>query len=138
MCRLGCTVVEDQHHVFVKWWKYREWREKAAEEIAKPMGRKLAEKEVEESVMTVFIQTAKSLFTDDPMTWPLLYSFYYVGHVPPLEHLLPKGSARNTLARSRLLYTIAADWHLTLIRLAGRIWGDLQRKMASRNGPKQR
>jgi len=136
-CRLGCGAIEDQHHVFVKCGKYREWREKAAEELAKVTGRKLSEKDIGGPIILAFVQAAKSLFIDDPSVWPLQYSFFYLGHVPPLEHLLPNSSTGSTLTRSRLLYTIAADWHLASIRLAGRIWGDLQRTMATRNGPKR-
>lgn len=42
----------------------------------------------------------------------------------------------DPLARQRLIYHLANDWHLELIRLAARIYGDVQREMARkvRNG----
>lgn len=137
-CRMGCDVVEDQHHIFVTCQKYEGWRETAAEELEKRTKRKLVEKGIEEQDQLGLTQTAKSLFSDNPNVWPLCYSAYYLGHVPPLDHLLPSGSVENTLTRSRLLYHLAAEWHLTSIRLAGRIWGDWQRMMAQRNDTNRR
>ncbi|KAJ7895328.1 hypothetical protein B0H13DRAFT_1624445, partial [Mycena leptocephala] len=134
-CRFGCDAVEDSHHLFVECRRYDEWRANAAEEMGRKADQKLAERGVEEAARKRLLATAKSLFCNDPEVWPLKHSFYYLGHIPPLDPLLPHDIFESRLSRERLLHYFSAEWHLASIRLAGRIFGDYQREMAKINTP---
>ncbi|KAJ7671845.1 hypothetical protein B0H17DRAFT_897772, partial [Mycena rosella] len=96
-CRFGCNAVEDAHHVFVECGRYKEWRLKATEEL--------------------------SIFIRDDIIWPLKHTFYYLGHIPSLNDLLPANAVDNMVSHERLLHHFAAEWHLKAIRLTGRIFG---------------
>ena len=43
-CRHGCNTIEDQHHVFVKYERYAEWRSDAGEDIHTRTDNKLQKK----------------------------------------------------------------------------------------------
>ncbi|KAJ4481323.1 hypothetical protein C8R41DRAFT_841747 [Lentinula lateritia] len=131
-CRFGCRALEDPHHLFVECKRYTEWRVETSKEIENRTQRKLTEKGFEETSQTSLLQTAKSLFINDKDIWPLQYSFYYLGHIPKLDSLLPYSPTMTPIAREQLLHHLAADWHTHIIRLAGRIFGDYQREMAKR------
>ncbi|KAJ7500598.1 hypothetical protein B0H11DRAFT_1714535 [Mycena galericulata] len=135
LCRFGCSAVEDAHHLFVDCVRYADWRSKAAKELTKKTELKLAEKGVEEAARQRLLTAAKSLFSSDDTVWPLKHSFYYLGHIPPLEPLLQYDTLASGLTRERLLHYLASEWHLVAIRLAGRIFGDYQREMAKANTP---
>ncbi|KAJ7708993.1 hypothetical protein B0H17DRAFT_916723 [Mycena rosella] len=134
-CRMGCNAIEDQHHIFVECEQYTEWRSKAAVDVHRRTESKLKEKGYEETDAVDLLSTAKFLFSDKPHIWPLQYCTYFLGHLPNLDHLMPKkpGVDDDKLSRTRLAHHIASDWHTAAIRLAGRIWGDWQRKMAMKN-----
>ncbi|KAJ7491047.1 hypothetical protein FB451DRAFT_1023142 [Mycena latifolia] len=134
-CRLGCEAVEDAHHLFVECGRYSEWRGRMAEELKTKTETKLIEEGVEETARKGLLQAAKSLFRRDDEIWPLKHTFYYLGHIPPLEALLPNDAVDGTIKREKILHHLAADWHLAAIRLAGRIFGDYQREMAKKNVP---
>ncbi|KAJ7728475.1 hypothetical protein B0H16DRAFT_1894093 [Mycena metata] len=103
---------------------YAEWRSDAANHLVKRASLKLAEKDIEETDAVGLLAAAKSLFIDDEHVWPLQKSVYYLGHIPKVDPLVPKLPTLAVLTRSRLVQTLAADWHTAAIRLAGRIWGD--------------
>ncbi|KAK7005425.1 hypothetical protein R3P38DRAFT_2794615 [Favolaschia claudopus] len=63
---------------------------------------------------------------------PLGHSLYYLGQLPNLDLAFPPSQTSDELGRRKLLHHLAADWHLASIRLAGRIFGCLQREMAVR------
>ncbi|KAJ7104689.1 hypothetical protein C8R44DRAFT_640066 [Mycena epipterygia] len=134
-CRFGCEAVEDAHHLFVECDRYKEWRRKAAEELTKKTELKLTEQGVEEGARKDLLTAVKFMFDYNEQIWPLKHTFYYLGHIPPLDALLPQSVDLTSLKRERLLHHLAADWHLTAIRLAGRIYGDFQREMARMNVP---
>ncbi|KAJ6593173.1 hypothetical protein B0H19DRAFT_917432, partial [Mycena capillaripes] len=85
----GCDAVEDAHHLFMECGCYKEWRLRAASELEKRANKKLADSGVEEATRKSLLVVAKSLFTKNDTVWPLKHSFYYLGHLPPLEPLLP-------------------------------------------------
>ncbi|KAJ7117390.1 hypothetical protein C8R43DRAFT_1037477 [Mycena crocata] len=72
------------------------------------------------------IRATGHLFGDNEC-WPDGQCQYYLGQVPPVLPLLQLGR-RPSLTQSRLATRIAHTWHSEGIRLAGRIWGQLQRK----------
>ncbi|KAJ7940607.1 hypothetical protein B0H13DRAFT_1585604, partial [Mycena leptocephala] len=110
-CRMGCDAIEDMHHIFVKCPRYTEWRSKATNDILLRTRAKLTEKELEEADA---------------------YSVYYLGHIPPIDALVPRNNDLNGVTRSRLIHHFASDWHTACIRLAGRIWGDWQKEISKR------
>jgi hypothetical protein len=93
---------------------------------------------LEEAQLTSLLQTAKSLFSNCPNTWPLHYSFYYLGHVPKLNSHVDPDIFMNRLARERFLHNVSGDWHMSSIRLASRIWGRVQKEMAKRRDLEKR
>ncbi|KAJ7166150.1 hypothetical protein C8R46DRAFT_900122 [Mycena filopes] len=137
-CRLGCDDIEDMHHIFVTCSTYADWRSIAAAELVPRTRAKLANLDIEEVIATDLLAAAKSLFVDDERVWPLQYSVYFLGHIPSIEPLIPDAPHLNPLSRSRLAYSLAADWHTAAIRLAGRIWGDWQRRMSLKTHTRRR
>lgn len=133
-CRFGCEAVEDMHHIFVECRKYEQWRTKAAEELGIRTERKMIEQEIEGSAREQITGAAKLLFSNDESIWPLHYTFYYLGHMPKIAHLIPTTLSGGSTAARKLRHHLTTDWHMASIRLAGRIFGDLQREMAKRKG----
>ena len=89
-----------------------------------------SELEIQQSLIT----TAESLFKDDPLTWPLHSSLYYLGQIPSLTNILASNTAKlPELQERRLRANLSADWHTASIQLAGRIFGDFQKRMAVAN-----
>lgn len=137
-CRLGCDEVEDMHHVFVYCEAYREWRAEAEASVVEWTKDRLATLEVEEVVANNLLKSAKSLFTDDPSVWPLQKTLFYLGQLPKVDPLISSGSVEpGEVFRKRLKCHIVNGWHLSCIRLAGRIFGDFQRRMAVLNDVKK-
>jgi hypothetical protein len=131
-CRMGCRAIEDMHHIFVVCPVYTKLRKEAEMEVTKRTRARIQSFEIEETCMTSLLRKAKSLFTDCNFTWPLHYSFYYLGHTPPLDSNVPLDSFKNRIQRERFLHNIKGDWHLSSVRLASRIYGRLQKEMARR------
>ena len=126
------------HHVFVYCEKYKEWREEAEASIVEWTKEKLEILEVEEVIANNLLKSAKSLFADDPVIWPLQETFFYLGQLPKIDPLINMGGVdRGEIYRRRLKSHIANGWHLACIRLAGRIFGDFQRRMAVLNDVKK-
>ncbi|KAG6858507.1 hypothetical protein C0991_002591 [Blastosporella zonata] len=88
---------------------------------------------------TKLLSTAETLFRDDD-SWPLGITAYYWGHIPDITHLFgfehptPHSDKSPPLRTARVIHSLAIDWHLASIRLSGRIWGEVQRSLASRYG----
>ncbi|KAJ7465629.1 hypothetical protein FB451DRAFT_1041408, partial [Mycena latifolia] len=123
-CGTGCQAIKDQHHVFVECPQYTKWR------LTPP--RTHINTRMQNSTRGTFWRPTVLL-------WPLHYSTFYLGHIPPFNHLMPKKIGNgNTLARTQLAHHIIADWHTTAIQLAGCIWGDWQRKMAKSTDTRRR
>jgi len=86
------------------------------------------------------IEAAKYLFSDNCDTWPLHRSAFYLGQVPDItkilgfEHPSPHSSLSPSIRLSRIIHSIALEWHTHSIRLAGRIWGQVQRVVAAKAG----
>ncbi|KAJ7701200.1 hypothetical protein B0H17DRAFT_1128486 [Mycena rosella] len=110
-CRAGCQAIENQHHIFVDCPTYADWRTKAANDAYQRTKAKLEEKEIPEADGVGLLTAAKP------------HSLLRLPYTKKIGN-------SETLARTRLAHHIASDWHTAAIRLAGRIWGDWQRKMA--------
>ncbi|KAJ7805518.1 hypothetical protein B0H14DRAFT_2880445 [Mycena olivaceomarginata] len=57
---------------------------------------------------------------------------YYLGQVPRTDDLITPALIPETIKRRKLSVHLASDWHTSSIRLAGRIFGSVQRTMAAR------
>lgn len=133
-CRLGCDDVEDMHHVFVNCRIYERWREETWISVMNWTKEKLNAVDVEEVVKDNLLNTAKSLFIDDPLAWPLQKTFFNLGQIPKIDPILSLNSAEfGEVFRRRLKSHVVSEWHTSCIRLAGRIFGDFQRRMAILN-----
>ncbi len=78
--------------------------------------------------------TAESLFLDNSAVWPLSLTQFYLGHVPPLDAPIPRDAFSSGILRDRVLRNISSSWLTVSIRLAGRIWGDYMRRIATIKG----
>jgi hypothetical protein len=121
-CRLGCAATESPRHLFISCQKYQEWRDDSLREVLSKTELKIDTFEVVGEAKENIISAAKSLFIDSPI-WPLHFSLYY----------LPKNSNITFIQKRRLISHLSADWHTSSIRLAGRIFGDFQTRMAVLN-----
>ena len=132
ICRLGCDETESARHLFIKCRHYQQWRDEASKQVVEKTRLKAETIGCEEATRDNLVSAAKSLFVDDPEIWPLHYSLYYLGQIPSLKQLITDPNI-NLIQRRRLESHIATDWHFSSIRLAGRIFGDFQKRMAALN-----
>ena len=133
-CRLGCGDVEDMHHIFVDCRIYESWRDEARMNVVDWTKEKLDAVDIEEVVKDSLLTAAKSLFIDDPLVWPLQKTLFYLGQLPKIDPLFNRGGVKlGEIFQRRLKSHIVNFWHTTCIRLAGRIFGDFQRRMAVLN-----
>ena len=72
----------------------------------------------------VVLRVADALFRDDPAIWLASGSRYYLGLLPPLSVL-----GAETEPQRRLVARAVSAWHVSCIRLAGRIWGEYLRRV---------
>jgi hypothetical protein len=87
---------------------------------------------LEEAHFKCLLHTAKLIFSDCSVTWPLHYLFYYLRHIPKLGAHVDPNIFNNRLKCERFIHNISGDCHLAAIRLASHIWGKVQREMAKR------
>ncbi|KAK0439458.1 uncharacterized protein EV420DRAFT_1316137 [Desarmillaria tabescens] len=124
MCISGCDALETVHHVFVSCPVYRSFRQHATQTLITETSRILDSAEVPLLICRSFLQVVRCLFEDGPV-WPQSLSRFYLGLTPPLPALTGLPGAKT----SRLLVRIAHTWHMSCIRLAGRIWAEYKRRV---------
>lgn len=107
-CRFGCRNIEDAYHISVHCDRFEKWRNEAREGILCAMREIIDRTGVEEAHMASFLIKAKSFFTDSPVLGL------------PTELHFTWG----------MFLTII--WHTAGIRLASRIWDEVQREIARR------
>ena len=129
-CRSGCAENETIRHLFVKCPIYQQWREEALDKVTEKTVLKLATMQIEGIVRDNLVTAAKSLFSDNPCIWPLHLTMYYLGQIPDLDVLIPHNHKLDSVTLMRLKTHLSSDWHTSSIRLAGRIFGDYQKRMA--------
>jgi hypothetical protein len=132
LCRLGCCAVESMHHIFVDCPHFAGWREEAANELFVRTTAKLVEAGILDEGQQWILHAAKSLFADNTRTWPLKISQYYLGQIPRIRDHLTATVVPDVVKRRKLSSHMSAEWHTSAIRLAGRIFGSIQRTMAAR------
>ena len=131
-CQLGCNATESPRHLFISCPRYQEWRDEMLKEVLTQTELKTDTFKIIGKTKENLLAAAKSLFTDSS-TWPLHFSLYYLGQIPNLAELFSEDSDINVIQKRRLISHLAADWHMSSIQLAGRIFGDFQKRMAVLN-----
>lgn len=89
LCSFGCEVTGDMHHIFVNCRQYDKWRVDASKELVERTELKLTNMRIEGAVKNGLLATAKSLFSDSAVVWPLHQSLFYLGQIPNLDFLIP-------------------------------------------------
>jgi hypothetical protein len=131
-CRFGCPDTESPHHIFVDCDRFSELRAKELATLTCGIEKRLCDAELSPVDQTPVIQTAKSIFSDSDIVWPLRSASFFLGQIPKIDILISPLSIPNSVNRYRLIHNIAADMHLSSVRLASRIFGDLQKTMSKR------
>ena len=132
-CRFGCADTESPHHIFVKCPHYAELRTKELDSLITSIEKRLLEAKLGPEDQALLLESAKSLFSDSETFWPLDSAAFFLGQIPKIDPLIPPDSMNNLINRSRLVHNITSDMHLSSVRLASRIFGDLQKVMAKRH-----
>ncbi|KAK6996190.1 hypothetical protein R3P38DRAFT_2566149, partial [Favolaschia claudopus] len=117
---------------FVECSHFSQWRIDTTGDLIARTAVRLNEAGLSDEEQKPILLAAKSLFTDHTVTWPLIMSQYYLGHIPSISGLITVANIPSIVKRRKLLTHISADWHATSVRLAGRIFGSIQRTMAAR------
>jgi hypothetical protein len=138
ICPFGCEAIGNMHHLFVNCKEYTEWRSQAGLDLVVDTEKKLrgllVNDEERKGVEDDLLHLAESIFSDDSPIWPLQKNVYYLGKHPSLSKCINETTVKNEILRKRVIFHISTDWHSRCIRLAGRIFGDYQRRMAVMNG----
>jgi len=138
VCPFGCEAIGSMHHLFVNCKEYTEWRRQAGLDLVVDTEKKLrgliVNDEERKMVEDVLLHLAESIFSADSPIWPLQKNVYYLGKLPSLSKCINETTVKNEIMRKRVTVHISTDWHSRCIRLAGRIFGDYQRRMAVMNG----
>ncbi|KAG1892251.1 hypothetical protein F4604DRAFT_1698523 [Suillus subluteus] len=87
-CRFGCRCLEMSHHLFVECRRFAETRNKSSQEVFDSTSVLLREAKT----MGVYLRSARRLFVDYALFWPIHTSRHYLGTVPAIN-----GSARTNL-----------------------------------------
>lgn len=121
------NAIEDKSHLFVECPAFQVMQEEAGKDLENGMKRLCKEKGIGEEQIQYLLRKAKYFYKNDTELWPLGFSHYYLGHVPPLEKWTNIKDITMT-SQKRFLHGLFSLWHTTNIRLAGRIFGEAQRK----------
>jgi hypothetical protein len=133
VCRFGCPDSETPHHVFAVCQRFSEWRIKELASLTIAIKKRLDDADIERPHQLPILHLAKFIFTDSDTVWPLHSTVFFLGQIPKIEPLLSPLSMSSSVNRSRLIHNIAADLHLSSVRLASRIFGDLQKEISKRH-----
>ena len=129
---MGCPEIEDEHHIFVDCPIFDEWRQEAGSKLQKTLEDRLKQTSLGDNDVSGItgINKAKSFFTDNPDIWPLKESCYFLGFVPNIRKWITADSdGTNGITKERIIKGIYCDWHNTGVRLASRIYGEVQRRV---------
>ncbi|KAK7025644.1 hypothetical protein R3P38DRAFT_2395747, partial [Favolaschia claudopus] len=78
LCRLGCNAVESMQHIFVDCTHFSQWRIDTASELVARTAVRLNEAGLSDEEQGSVLLAAKSLFSDNAVTWPLRMSQYFL------------------------------------------------------------
>jgi Reverse transcriptase (RNA-dependent DNA polymerase) len=133
ICRFGCPETESPHHIFVECGRFSELRSKELVSLTTTIKNKLGDANLNPIEQSLVLDTVKFTFSDSESVWPLHSASFFLGQIPKIEPLISPLSINNSVTRSRLIHNVAADIHLSSVRLASRIFGDYQKVMSNRH-----
>jgi hypothetical protein len=133
LCRFGCPDTETPHHIFVVCGRFSELRHNELDSLATSIKNRLDLATITPEEQLPFLALAKSIFSDSLNVWPLHSTAFFLGHIPNIRPLLPLSSLASSVTRSRLVHNIASDLHISSVRLASRIFGNLQKEISKRH-----
>jgi hypothetical protein len=133
VCRFGCPDTETPHHVFAVCDRFSELRSNELDALISSIQKRLVGAAIDPPDQLPFLDLAKSIFSDSDTLWPLHSTVFYLGQIPKIGPLLPLPSLSSSVTRSRLVHNIASDIHLSSVRLASRIFGNLQKEISIRH-----
>ncbi|KAF5375411.1 hypothetical protein D9615_008032 [Tricholomella constricta] len=127
-CRFGCESLEDARHIFVRCPRFSSLREEANKTIVSATSTLFDVYDVPAQYQARALEHACTI-SHDSQSWPTGYTMYYYGVLPHIDDIMCdlNLTSLSSLKVERLRLRIAATWHTTLIRLAGRIWGIAKR-----------
>jgi hypothetical protein len=131
-CRFGCHDTETPHHIFSVCDRFSELRVNELDSLYTAVKKRLDEATVNPPEQQPVLDLAKSIFSDSPTYWPLRSTVFYLGQIPKIGPLLPL-PMNDSVKRSRIIHNIATDLHLSSVRLASRIFGNLQKEISKRH-----
>lgn len=121
-------------HIFVDSKVYTTWRTEAGNTPENTIGERLKNQDMGDEQITNILTKAKCFFKDGKELWPLGDFQYYLGHVLNLRRLIPQNGKSNESGSRETnswdIFRLAQRPNNASIRLASRIFGDLQRKVA--------
>ena len=132
MCRFGCDDIESPHHIFVSCDRFSNLRSNELTAIHTSIKNRLDAADICSHNQKPLLDLAKLIFTNSDL-WPLHSTYYYIGQIPKIGPLLPPSTFDNYVNHSRLIHNIASDLHLSSVRLASRIFGNLQKEVSKRH-----
>jgi hypothetical protein len=104
--------------------------ERTGQALKKTLEERLSRAKIEGACKDSFLSKAEFFYVDDPVLWPLKESYFYLGHVPKLSNLLSQLLAgSNQIAGERTIHGVYYEWHKASVRLASRIFGEIQRRV---------
>lgn len=132
-CCFRCRcAIENEHHIFVECFWFSDFKRQSLEEVSR-MTNSQCKELIEKSTFTSELadklsHTAKSLFINDSLVWPLCDTMFYLGRLPSIlglvRHLDMK--SENTLETRYQAHFFSLLWHISAIQLAGHIWRQIQ------------
>ena len=132
-CRFGCLDTENPHHIFAICGRFSQLRDKELASLSLSIKKRLDDAAIDPPHQSSILQLAKFIFSDSELIWPLHSTVFFLGQIPKVEPLLSPLSMPNFVNRTRLIHNIATDLHLSSVRLASRIFGDLQKEISKRH-----
>jgi hypothetical protein len=128
------------HHIFVECPNFEEIREESKEKTEEAINKildTLPEGQRQSDDSDRIRNITRHALEDDPHTWPLGVSRYYLGHIPKLsKSTQDKETPDNISGRTRR--QVHNELHNAFIRLAGRIFGTYTRLAAKQDGIREK
>ena len=115
LCSFRCQVMEDMHHIFISCKQYGQWRNEANRDLVDRTELKLSNMQIEGASKNSLFATAKLLFTDSAVIWPLHHLLFYLGKIPYLNLLISKEAGISEIVQRRLKSHLSSDWHTSSI-----------------------
>jgi len=119
--------MEDEHHIFSNCSHFDNWRQEAGQQLKNTLATRLNQTKLDNKTVEDLLNKAEFFYKYDLNVWPLGDSQYYLGYVPKIREWIKKEKL-SQIALERFEHGIYCDWHNTGVRLASRIFGELQRR----------